>query len=713
MQKAFAERDRARLTEMLLPTFDTLKKEYGVRQFQFHEPPATSFLRLHKVEKFGDDLSGFRQTVVEVNATQKPVVGLEKGVAGLGVRAVLPVFWQGAHVGSMEFGMTFGQAFFDSFKAEHGIQAALYLMDGKGGFETFASTLPEGWAYDAAALTAAANTPMLMGEPTLGDRHFAVQGGPITDYAGNVIGTAVVSMDQTSFVDSMNEAWLYSGLSALLAVLIGLGISYMFYRGVSRPLVDLSEVMKRLADNDTSVEVRYADKVDEVGDMAKAVKVFRDNAIEMKRLEAANAEQEAKAAAEKRAAMLDVLRGMVDIAIESNDAIVELGRMRQQLAEADSRVQSMASAVEELGASIREISNNSKTANSEADHAEHTAEEGVDKSHHAVETMTEIVGAVRRSATEVDKLAKASEEIGSIITEIEDIADKTNLLALNATIEAARAGDAGKGFQVVATEVKDLANQTGKATEDIRSRIDGLRSEMSVIVKAMQEGATVVEEGQTEVNDLGSQLDEIAHEINEVTVKMGEIASILSQQTAASNDISSGTQSVAQISAQNSSEVDTILAAMDKLNATLASKVGSFADLGDQAIVEIAKNDHVVFKKKVIDGVFKRADVKADGLPDHHLCRLGKWYESVTDPVVRNDPSYKALLGPHEAVHSSGKKALRLAADGDFDGAMKEVDVMTAASHEVIELLSALSHHLDERDKAANDPGQPAEADVA
>lgn len=118
VQARLAAGDRAWLAEQLRPPFVALERDFGAVQFQFHTPPAMSFLRLHMPEKFGDDLSSFRQSVVDTNRDLKPHRGLEFGVGGLGARGVVPVSDAMRHLGSVEFGMTFGQAFFDDFKAD-------------------------------------------------------------------------------------------------------------------------------------------------------------------------------------------------------------------------------------------------------------------------------------------------------------------------------------------------------------------------------------------------------------------------------------------------------------------------------------------------------------------------------------------------------------------------------------------------------------------
>ena len=693
-QAAFAARDRARLLAIYREGFVVMKKEHGVRQFQFHLPPATSFVRIHKPQKFDDDLSSFRKTVVQVNNTKKPIVGLEKGVAGLGVRGVRPVFHDGKHIGSVEFGMSFGQAYFDTFSKQTGAEVALYMLQ-DGDFKKFASTFPDDVTFDTEIKRqSVSGTRRLDGMKLDDGKPHALLAGPIHDFSGKTIGVGIVALDISRYIANFNRGRNISLLAGLLALILALGIAYLFHRTTGLPLVRMTRVMDRLAKGDMNVEIPQVEGESEVGRMAHALTVFRDSRRQADELAAAQAQSEERAARDKKEAMLTVLRNLVGAAVESNQAMVSLTDMRREISEANSRAQSMASAVEELGASIREISANSDNAKQDADQAEQAAAEGMSRSDTAVGTMDEIVTSVNSAADEVNKLATASSRIGEIVEEIEAIADQTNLLALNATIEAARAGDAGKGFAVVASEVKNLANQTGRATVDIRERIDSLRQEMEVIVGSMQQGAETVDSGREVIHGVGSQLSTIAADIDNVTGKMTDIAAILSQQTSVTQDISSGTAAIADISSQNDMEIETVLVAMDNLADNLGAQVGTFADLGDRAIVEIAKNDHAAFMRSVLNGILKRNDQRSDNLSDHHTCRFGKWYDSVTDPAIKDTRAFREIIGPHKEVHAHGKQALKHAEDQDLDAAFTEVTKMQAASRNVLAQLDEIGKTL-------------------
>ncbi|WP_404384740.1 cache domain-containing protein [Caenispirillum salinarum] len=698
VKQAMAEGDREALSDLFLPGYDRMREDWDVRQFQFHEPPATSVLRVHKPEKFGDDLSGFRKTVVEANADSRPVTGLEKGVAGLGVRGVAPVTDDGRHLGTVEFGTSFGPAFFERFTETTNLHVALHTVAEGGGFDTFASTIDGGGVLEPAALAEA-----LDGEPVLTRMDtpagaVGVYGHAVRDFSGRAIGVAEIVMNATPYTTQLADARSRTVLTALGAVLVASVLGFLIARSIAGPVGRMTGAMGAIVGGQYDVDIPAQARGDEIGGMARALDGLRTHARNVAEREAAQSERVRELAEREQAVRRETeshLAGVVEAAIQSNEAMIVLAHVMEEISGAARQSQAMASAVEELVASVREISGNSDTAADGAREAEGAANDGLSASNHAVSTMESIFGAVSDAAKTVDSLAKASEQIGVIVQEIEDIADQTNLLALNATIEAARAGDAGKGFAVVAGEVKTLASQTGRATEDIRARIGSLRTEMDSIVHAMESGAKAVEDGRGAVNNLGDRLQSIAGSVNGVNGKIGEIASILSQQTAAASEVSRGTNAIADTARRNDEEITEVLAAMDRAAAVLNERVGEFAKVGSAlAIVQVAKNDHVVFKNKIIDAVIGRGKWAVKDVPDHHACRLGKWYDTVSDPAVREQDAFKRIEKPHARVHAAGVAALKAASGNDREAALKHVQEMNDASHQVLDLLNELAEGL-------------------
>ena len=546
-QAAFAARDRDRLTAIFAASFPEMKKEHGVRQFQFHTPPATSFLRVHKLKKFGDDLSGFRHTVVETNKTKKKIIGLEVGVAGLGMRGVTPVFHNNTHVGSVEFGLSFGQPFFDSFKKDTNSESAL-LVKREDGFNVFASTFPEDFIrVDSPWLDQAMDGEVRLDTMTIAGIPHAAMAKPVLDYSGKPLGVLIVAVDRTFFKEELTSARVTSAFAALITLIAAGILAFFINRSISKPIITMTGAMGEIADGDLETKVPAQDRKDEIGQMANAVQVFKDNAIEMRRLaeeaetqrvavaeeeerhrqEAAERERQ-EAIAEKQREQeaadkqRDLMNAMADEFEASVSAVVEA--VSSAAAETNSSAQTMASISEETSsqantaaAAAEQSNGNVQTVASATEELTSSIGEITRQVSQSSKKSTDAVREANESHNTVQGLVEASQKIGEVVTLITDIAEQTNLLALNATIEAARAGDAGKGFAVVASEVKNLATQTAKATDEIGIQIQGIQT-------STQEAADSIEN----IGKTISEIDEIAT----------TIASAVEEQGAATREIS-------------------------------------------------------------------------------------------------------------------------------------------------------------------------------
>lgn len=392
---------------------------------------------------------------------------------------------------------------------------------------------------------------------------------------------------------------------------------------------------------------------------------------------------------------LSRLQQMADISVRVNAAMAVLAELVHDSHEINASTQTVAAAAEELTASIDTIASNGRSVSDEAHNADGSVREGLSKSQSAISQMQIIASVVQESQQRVNSLAKASEQIGDILTSIDAIAKQTNLLALNATIEAARAGEAGKGFAVVASEVKTLANQTAKATEDISRRIGTLQDEMKQILDAMSKSHGAVSSGEEAINVTGEQMRSASDQVRNVSSKMNEISSILSEQSVATNEISSGINKVANKSDQNSKRVLELSDAIGLANDSVAESVSMLPQSSSAAaMMQTAKMDHVLFKKRIVDALIGKITLTSADVPDHHNCRFGKWYDATQDAILTGSAKWRNIVDPHQRVHAEAKSALDAYNSGNAKEAFEHLREMDAASDQIIDSLNALAKEL-------------------
>lgn len=232
----------------------------------------------------------------------------------------------------------------------------------------------------------------------------------------------------------------------------------------------------------------------------------------------------------------------------------------------------IATAMEEMNATVIEVAKNSQQVSESARNAQGIATKGGDVVSQAITAMQEVAESTSVTADTIKSLGKSSEEIGTIVSVINDIADQTNLLALNAAIEAARAGEQGRGFAVVADEVRKLAERTTKATKEISEMIRTIQSETGKAVEAMAQGTDKVENGVRLANEAGDALKQIVSGVENVTDMISQIATSAEEQSATTDEISRNMDSIAEVAKSNVGAIGEVSKATDEM-AHLASEL--------------------------------------------------------------------------------------------------------------------------------------------
>jgi len=402
------------------------------------------------------------------------------------------------------------------------------------------------------------------------------------------IGTLLVQSDLEKATE--RTAWFIkiSLVISIVTALVGLVIAALFQRVITRPIKEIEAGARRLAVGNLDLHVKYRAR-DEIGRLAEGLVSLRDymwdlseaagrvaaNDLTVQITPRSDQDVLSKSFADmvaKLASMVQRLHGLADQLVSAANRIaVSSGQMSSGAQDQADKVNQVTAAVQEMAATISEATRNAADATEASRNASETAGVGGEIVGQTISGLGKISNMVRESADSIGLLAESADQIDKIVGVIEDIADQTNLLALNAAIEAARAGEQGRGFAVVADEVRKLAERTGKATGEIKGVIDSVQHRTATAVQSMEAGIQSVDKGRDLADQAGGSLKEILNMSQNVVAMIEQIATGAEEQSASAEEISRSVESISAVTAETAKGAGEMAFSAEELNSQAES----------------------------------------------------------------------------------------------------------------------------------------------
>ncbi|MET3504242.1 methyl-accepting chemotaxis protein [Halalkalibacter oceani] len=571
LKEAFLNHDREQLHLSMQHMYTRLQAEHGIDVFEFGDSAGNVFYRAHNPEKFGDDKSGM--AVIQSALNGEELAGFEFGNSGLAVRAFVPIKVDNETIGTLQTGLssTFLNSITDSLQR---VDLNIFNTDG----EIMVSSHDD-------VIDSRLNEPLIekvmRGEEVTEDRgNLRETYIPLFDPTqSEVIGIINFNQDESIIGQFQNRIVLILFIVLGITVLAISFIAWAISRSFSKPIQDVTEVMDEIAKGNLTAALTTKSRKDEIGKLFKSVNETKTHLREIIQTLAHLTGRVNQQSAMLRQSSEEIMNGSQQISMT----------MQELSNGAESQASATVDLTETMQSYSAKITSASKTGDDLASTASNVlklTEAGKERMDTSITQMDTIHQRVDEAVTKVVSLEQKSSDITNLVNMIQAVAEQTNLLALNAAIEAARAGEHGRGFAVVADEVRKLAEQAAHSTEDIKAIVSGIQTESRQATDALRSSYSQVELGTKQIDATGQTLNEMTAAIAEMITKINQNTSDLKMIEQDSEDMQQFIDHIASISEESAAGIEQTTASTQQ-TASSIEQIAQNTDTLDQLVQEL------------------------------------------------------------------------------------------------------------------------------